>query len=146
MSCVTCHVSPVMYHLSCVTCHVSRVRCHLSPVASIFFVPEGPSVGKFPGFSPVSQTSGFKNRRKCVAQELSEHIPGFKTRSLTVLIPDFGFSKQKSDKTQVVKRKLKLSQNLNGDNSNCHKTRQTHGHCNLLTDLMLPDCPHHSVP
>ena len=67
------------------------------------WLPEGPPVGKFPdnslGFSTVSQTSGFKNRRKCVPQELSEHIPGFKNRSLTVLMPDFGFGKQKSVQT-----------------------------------------------
>ena len=58
-------------------------------------LPEGPTVGNFPdnsyGFSTVSQTLGFKNRRKCVLQELSEHIPGFPQGSLTVLNPDFGF-------------------------------------------------------
>ena len=52
-------------------------------------------MGKFPdnckGFSTVSQTSGFKNRRDCVPQELSEYIPGFPQGSLTVLNPDFGF-------------------------------------------------------
>ena len=55
----------------------------------------GPPMGKFPdnscGFSTVSQTSGFKNRRECVQQELCEHILGFPQGSLTVLNPDFGF-------------------------------------------------------
>ena len=59
------------------------------------WLPEGPPVGKFPdnslGFSTVSQTWGFKNRRECVPQELSEHILGFPQGSLTVLNPYFGF-------------------------------------------------------
>ena len=43
------------------------------------------------GFSTVSQTLGFKNRRRCVPQGKSEHIPIFAQESLTVLNPDFGF-------------------------------------------------------
>ena len=63
-------------------------------------------MGKFPdnskGFSTVSQTSGFKNQRECVPQELSEHIQGFPQGSLTVLNPDFGFAVRSLEGQEVL--------------------------------------------